>query len=363
MSSPNEALPMVDRPNDHAEQPDSPPKEDDIASLPRLAQIALGIRCVYRLLPLAPSGSQIGGLCRKIVGLIEKLTSACEIGTEEYDSLRSPLESEYRKLGSTWRRQRDNSGNALVQSAFRICEAALDDLYDEYYTRDGHSKIWQAVAYAWDEYHEMTPDSSDDGGRSVVWNDLLLLRGLAKKHGWNDDSFVSQDVFPLHSRFPLHVEDPSRSVLCLTRPDEVFIRRLLAEPQLLYGLPPRAFEELVAEVLNGLGYEVNLTAQTRDGGVDIIAVENRIARARYLIECKRFAAERRVGIAAAQRLYGVVTGTEATIGILVTTSSLSRDARCFVDQHPWRLGAREYDGLLEWLKSYDRMKIERALVR
>ena len=73
----------------------------------------------------------------------------------------------------------------------------------------------------------------------------------------------------------------------------------------------------------------------------------------HLIECKRYSGERKVGISAVQRLYGVVTGKMATSGILVTTSWLSREADKFIEDHKWQLSKQDYDGLLEWLRMYD----------
>ena len=49
------------------------------------------------------------------------------------------------------------------------------------------------------------------------------------------------------------------------------IDRLRRQPQAIYELPPRKFEELVADLLVDLGYEVQLTPATHDGGKDILA--------------------------------------------------------------------------------------------
>src|SRR5258708_40197380 len=56
----------------------------------------------------------------------------------------------------------------------------------------------------------------------------------------------------------------------------------------LISLTPRQFEELIAEIWSRFGYEVELTARTRDGGRDIIAIRRSVeASYRHLIECKR----------------------------------------------------------------------------
>ena len=50
------------------------------------------------------------------------------------------------------------------------------------------------------------------------------------------------------------------------------MERLGANPELLKDLSRRLFEEVIAEVFHALGYEVELTKRTRDGGNDIIAI-------------------------------------------------------------------------------------------
>jgi restriction endonuclease Mrr len=49
------------------------------------------------------------------------------------------------------------------------------------------------------------------------------------------------------------------------------IHDLVSEPELLFAVDSREFESLVAEVLRRRGYNVEVTRQSRDGGVDIYA--------------------------------------------------------------------------------------------
>ena len=52
-------------------------------------------------------------------------------------------------------------------------------------------------------------------------------------------------------------------------------------PRRLYELKPRQFEELVAEIWDAFGFEVELTQQTRDGGKDILAIRKTPERLMY----------------------------------------------------------------------------------
>lgn len=127
-----------------------------------------------------------------------------------------------------------------------------------------------------------------------------------------------------------------------------------SHPEQLYVLPPRKFEELVASVFRNNGFDVELTPQTRDGGVDIIAIERSslTGRAKHLIECKRYDRSNKVGIGILQRMLGVVEHHRATKGILVTTSSFSRDATIFAEFSQHRLALSDYNIVVGWLRSF-----------
>jgi hypothetical protein len=112
------------------------------------------------------------------------------------------------------------------------------------------------------------------------------------------------------------------------------------EPELLRKITPRGFEELLADVFTGFGYNVELTAQSRDGGRDIIAIGNKHdVLSKLLIECKHYAPHRLVGLAHVRALYGVKTLEHATKALLATTSRFTKDARKIEKQHIYELGA------------------------
>jgi len=127
-------------------------------------------------------------------------------------------------------------------------------------------------------------------------------------------------------------------------------------PELMYSLPPRKFEELVAAVFKQSGFDVELTPETRDGGIDIIAVRNDrlIGRALHFIECKRYLPHNTVGIGVVQRLLGVVEQHRATKGVVVTTSSFSRDAKEVAASTCHRLELNEYQRVSAWLAGFAR---------
>jgi HJR/Mrr/RecB family endonuclease len=130
------------------------------------------------------------------------------------------------------------------------------------------------------------------------------------------------------------------------------ILTLARQPELLYQLSPRAFEELMAEVFAGFGYTVQLTAQTRDGGKDLIAVASLHGiEMRLLVECKRYARERKVDVGLVRQLYGVKQMERATKAILATTSYFSPEARRIERQHIHELELKDYDAVERWIRT------------
>lgn len=115
----------------------------------------------------------------------------------------------------------------------------------------------------------------------------------------------------------------------------------------LSTLTPRAFEQLVAALYRKMGYDVELTPSTADGGKDVVA--SRVddgSRQLLFVECKLYAGP--VGVETVRGLLGVVANARATSGVLVTNSRLTRGARALVADEP-RLHAVEAAELLRLL--------------
>lgn len=127
---------------------------------------------------------------------------------------------------------------------------------------------------------------------------------------------------------------------------------LLADsPQRLAELNPRMFEHLIAALLSASGYrEVRLTLPSSDGGVDIYATKNNgFGKSIYLIQCKRYAPDRKVSRPDVQLLYGVLTSSAATRAALATTSCFTKPAREFIQQVSHRMAGIDGQDLKHWL--------------
>jgi restriction endonuclease Mrr len=137
--------------------------------------------------------------------------------------------------------------------------------------------------------------------------------------------------------------------------NEELIRQLAKRPELMRTLDPRKFEQLIAELLRDKGYEVQLTPPSKDGGRDIIAIKrDDIGSALTLVECKRYAADNKVGVDVVRGLYGTVTAENATAGLIATTSYFTKGAKAFRDTVQYRLNLADFDILRNMLDQFRR---------
>jgi Restriction endonuclease/TIR domain len=161
------------------------------------------------------------------------------------------------------------------------------------------------------------------------------------------------DTPPL-ARFDLDTPFRDRTVIEVT--NEIYsalIAQFATNPESLRTIDPRRFEEIIAELFRGFGYAVELTAKTRDGGRDVVAIKSEAEVAtRYLIECKRPSPGKVIGIRPVRELFGVKTHERATKAILATTAFFSRDALLFFENHKWELEPRDYEGIRLWINQY-----------
>jgi HJR/Mrr/RecB family endonuclease len=155
----------------------------------------------------------------------------------------------------------------------------------------------------------------------------------------------------------IYVEPESASedkaALIVTSIDDEVKKYLKKHPQKLYELSPRKFEELVASILKDLGFEVELTQATRDGGRDIIAhVRNAVTSYLTYIECKRYATDNKVGVGIVREVIGVHHIRKPAKSIIVTTSFFSKDAVKEAEKMESQLDLRDFNDIKAWLQRY-----------
>jgi hypothetical protein len=153
---------------------------------------------------------------------------------------------------------------------------------------------------------------------------------------------------------PLPLEDPARGHfdLSIVSFNDQVIEYLAANPKLLYELSPRRFEELVAELYNRAGFEVELTPASGDDGADVYAVRrDDLGSTLIVVQAKRYKPELKVKASAVRELYGTVDLANASAGVLITTSSFQPKAEEYAEKLEWRLSLKDYARLQKMLKA------------
>jgi len=163
--------------------------------------------------------------------------------------------------------------------------------------------------------------------------------------------YVAELLVSMAMNFEKYKEKKIIETDIILRVNDELMRYFAKNPHALYNVDPRLFEEIIAEIFRKFGFETNLTKQTRDGGYDIFAIEQReYTHNKYIIECKRYAKHRKVDINLVRNLYGVKIHNWVTKAFLVTTSSFSADAMEFKRQHAWELELKDYHDIRKWLQ-------------
>jgi len=95
----------------------------------------------------------------------------------------------------------------------------------------------------------------------------------------------------------------------------------------IYCLSWRRFEELVTDVFKTHGYDCVLTQATGDDGADILIYRRGDQSLWAVVECKKYANSRRVGVASVRQLVGAAVDWNVRRAYLVTSSEFSRIAQ------------------------------------
>ena len=198
--------------------------------------------------------------------------------------------------------------------------------------------------------------------QKAILRDIQVLQRAARKHDWSDSTPVPSEFFATHLDFTPElslVKDGISSLITSVSSDLVdFLTR---NPNAMYGLSGRQFEEVLADVFGRRGYKVELTLATRDKGRDIVAISSGQKPVKLIVECKRYHPENKVGIEVVQRLYGVAVDGKASKGIIATTSYFTSDAKEFLRRHPKKLEPQDFPSLVKWLRDADQILVEKFL--
>jgi len=141
------------------------------------------------------------------------------------------------------------------------------------------------------------------------------------------ESSATADNDSLQVRPPLELLEESFGILQSALKDELLNR--------LKNGSPAFFERVVLKLLSAMGFGITggaqLTGQPGDGGIDGVIHEDKLGLDIVCIQAKRYG-ETSVGRPTIQQFSGSMDGYKAKKGVILTTSSFSKDAIAFVDR-------------------------------
>lgn len=178
---------------------------------------------------------------------------------------------------------------------------------------------------------------------------------LIHKSRRNLDALIDAVQAALNAQRAILVAQPLPTALVLldfNRVNAALINHLSQHPRDLHEVSWSAFEELVATLLREMSYKVWRTPLTRDGGVDIWALHRSdLGDVLYAIDAKKYAPTSVLGPQPVRAIHGVAEAELANVGMIVTTATFGPGARAFANQLRYRVSLREYDDVVQWIKT------------
>jgi restriction endonuclease Mrr len=181
----------------------------------------------------------------------------------------------------------------------------------------------------WCSYQTQKAVAEDDSRPARIWNPQQNLEVEEKK------VITPEEFLRIDLAVPL---------------DRQLIARLHENPKDIYGLSPRQFEEFVADLLARSGFEVKLGPRGRDDGVDVFAERaTGLGPELIIVQVKKYREDRKVGQPTIKQLHADVSDRDASKGLIVTSSSFSRDAKKYIDLYKYKLTGKDFDDLRAWI--------------
>lgn len=126
--------------------------------------------------------------------------------------------------------------------------------------------------------------------------------------------------------------------------DEV-LRYLKENPEEWFKLTGGQFEMVMQEIYSRLGYQVERTKATRDGGKDLIIRKNEpVGDLIYYVECKKYAPNRPIGVGIVREFKCTIDTDSVNGGIIATTSHFAKGASDFILNNNFDCKVKMHDG-------------------
>jgi restriction system protein len=205
--------------------------------------------------------------------------------------------------------------------------------------------------------------SSKKAEATNEWLDEFIqnVKAWANNNSWLGGDSAIRQLMPHLSADERHFWEPGKSLVIppwiQTFPPYILkALDLLRKGNYLSELSFRDFEFLVGELLASEGWDVEVTQPTRDGGIDIVASreDEILGKIKSVWQAKKQRLSNKVGLSTVRELSGIRDELKATKAMVVTTSSLTKDAISWIQRDIYRLGYLDSEDMHKWLEGYPR---------
>jgi restriction system protein len=147
--------------------------------------------------------------------------------------------------------------------------------------------------------------------------------------------------------------DDGRLVRAVATPWFEIMRIIQQDPNSIYQIDWRKWEEIIAGAYTREGYEVILTPRSGDGGRDVIATKSGIGSIRFFDQVKAYKPSHLVTAEEVRAMLGVIQGYQnVSKRIITSTSDFApgvREDKGIKPFIPYRLELKPRPDLLTWL--------------
>lgn len=201
-----------------------------------------------------------------------------------------------------------------------------------------------------DEHNSVTAINANNtelDGRTIYVN----VEAPRQEYVRREDGRKKSGLFPRREVFK-PIESP---IILVNRHISIELFKVIKEnPLYIYEISSTKYEQLIAQMIEGFGYEVELTKKTRDGGKDIIAKRRDVEDESFYIECKRFTSKM-VNVSIVREFHSVLMLDKINRGILATSSNFTSDAKKLIERiknSGCQINMKDFDGVYNWIDIY-----------
>lgn len=130
---------------------------------------------------------------------------------------------------------------------------------------------------------------------------------------------------------------------------------LKKHPNMIEKVSWEAFEKIIAEIFSANGFHIILTGKIKGLSADIIAIKEDFSgiETRYLIECKKYNRNRKIGLNIINGVIGAKQRANFEHALLVTTSTYSKEVIASNNRFEnLNLHLKDANDVIKWLSDY-----------